>query len=356
MSMTEERTVLKPHLAATKSAAAGAQLSERVRSLRLPQPAAAGRSSGRVLAWALCLLFAGTTAVLAYLRLTDPVSPPPTAPVAAKTDSSGDPASAPAAAMASSGQFALEAKGYIIPAHQILVSPKVNGMVVKLRIIESQRVTKNEILAELENTEFRADRDRAIASLAQAKARLGRCLLDYTRAKELLPKNAISQSDFDLIVGTHDEAVATVKLAEAELAKAQWQLDNCTIRAPVSGTILKKNAEEGSLVNPIAMQGFYSLCEMADLSDLEVDLTIQERDVSRIFKDQKCTVRAEAFPDRVYEGVVSRLMPIADRGKGAIPVRVKVTVPREEEGVYLKPEMSAIVSFLADKGTGGKAK
>ena len=53
--------------------------------------------------------------------------------------------------------------------------------------------------------------------------------------------------------------------------------------------------------------------------------------------------------ERVYEGEVSRLMPIADRAKGAVPVRVKITVPREEEGVYLKPEMGALVSFLSDK-------
>ncbi|MHB8971332.1 MAG: hypothetical protein ACYC3X_18785 [Pirellulaceae bacterium] len=54
--------------------------------------------------------------------------------------------------------------------------------------------------------------------------------------------------------------------AEAELAKAKWRLDNCTIRAPISGTILRKNAEEGNIVNAIAFNGSYSLCEMADLS------------------------------------------------------------------------------------------
>ena len=48
-----------------------------------------------------------------------------------------------------------------------------------------------------------------------------------------------------------------------------------------------------------------------------------------------------------YKGTVSRLMPIADRAKGAVPVRVKVRVPGEEEGVYLKPEMGAVVSFYA---------
>ena len=63
---------------------------------------------------------------------------------------------------------------------------------------------------------------------------------------------------------------------------------NCTIRAPISGTILKKNAEEGNIVNPIAFNGSFSLCDMADLSDLEVDLSIQERDIARIFPGQKC--------------------------------------------------------------------
>ena len=144
-------------------------------------------------------------------------------------------------------------------------------------------------------------------------------------------------------------AAAEVKLAEAELAKAQWRLNNCVVRAPISGTILRKNAEEGNIVIPGAFNGSFSLCEMADLSDLEVELYIQERDVSRVFQGQKCRVRAEAFPDRIYHGYVSRLMPIADRAKGAVPVRVKLKVPAEEEGVYLKPEMGAIVSFLSQE-------
>jgi len=90
---------------------------------------------------------------------------------------------------------------------------------------------------------------------------------------------------------------------------------------------------------------------MADLSDLEVDLNIQERDISVVKVGQKCRVRAEAYSDRIYEGHVDRLMPIADRAKGAIPVRVKIRIPPEEEGVYLKPEMGAIVTFLNQQVT-----
>jgi multidrug efflux pump subunit AcrA (membrane-fusion protein) len=84
-------------------------------------------------------------------------------------------------------------------------------------------------------------------------------------------------------------------------------------------------------------------------------LTIEERDISKVSVGQKCKIRTDAYPERIYEGVVSRLMPIADRNKAAIPVRVKVTVPQEEEGIYLKPDMTAMVSFLKDSPPPEKA-
>jgi multidrug resistance efflux pump len=398
--MLSERSTPNPHLAGVTSEAADEPLRERVRSLRLPREVTASNAAGRRLPWLLCLVLAGSTAVLGYLywgvvRQT-PATPDRNATAASKLATS--PVAVSPTLAASSGGLALEAKGYIIPTHQILVSPKVGGMVIRLRITESDRVKKGDVLAELEDTEYRTDRDRAeaaldsarrnlaelehgyrrneidqaAAELAEAEAQRIQLEADYKRSSDLLVKKVISQETYDVSLSKFqamsrrvqrlalalklmeegprieriEGARAQVHQAEAELAKAKWRLENCIIRAPISGTILKKNAEEGSLVNPIAMQGFYSLCEMADLSDLEVDLTIQERDISKVFQDQKCQVRAEAFPDRVYQGRVSRLMPTADRAKGAIPVRVKVTVPAAEEGVYLKPEMGALVSFL----------
>jgi len=408
VSTIEERSTPKPHQDGTQQNAASEQLSERVRSLRLPRQGAGGGSSGRRVAWVLCLLFAGSTAVLGYMLVVQQMDSALAESGLAASDSSSASASTPAASVASSGGFALESKGYIIPAHQILISPKVSGMVLQLHIVEGQRVAAGDVLAEIEDIDYRADRDRAKAMLESAKhnldelergsrpeeiaqaraelaeteAQLVELTADHKRSAELLSKHVLSQEEYDSVLSQYhamqrrvqrfesalklteegprieriNVARAQVRQVEAELAKAQWRLDNCIIRAPISGTILRKNAEEGNIVNPIAFNGSYSLCEMADLSDLEVDLTIQERDIRKIFKGQKCKVRAEAFLDRVYEGHVSRLMPIADRAKGAIPVRVKVRVPAEEEGVYLKPEMGALVSFLSGQQEGKDSK
>ena len=73
-----------------------------------------------------------------------------------------------------------------------------------------------------------------------------------------------------------------------------------------------------------------------------------DADVAKVFKDQRCRIRSEAFADHIYDGFVSRLMPIGDRAKGAVPVRVKVNVPKEEQGQFLKPDMGVIVSFFKD--------
>jgi HlyD family secretion protein len=296
------------------------------------------------------------------------------------------------------GEIALESKGYIVPAHQILVSPKVSGMIMQLDLEEGRRVKKGDILAVLETTDYQSDYDRskaavklareklrelengnrpediqqAEAEMGESQAQLTQLEAEWKRSVDLLNKTSISQQQYEqaesqyramfqrverlkaalalLKIGEREERIemakADVASSEADLMKAEWRLGNCTIRAPISGTILRKNAEEGNIVNPIAFNGSFSLCEMADLSDLEVELDIQERDISLLSAGQKCRVRAEAWPDRVYDGVVDRLLPIANRSKGAVPVRVKVTIPADEEGIYLKPEMGAIVTFL----------
>jgi multidrug resistance efflux pump len=404
--------------AAEKAAQPKANLRERVQSLRLPDDELSS-TSGRRWLWLLLVCIAAGGGYVAYKSLAvredqpTPIAVSPSAGSTSKaansntatvatTGSTAQPPKAAqtsdSAAVASSGEIAHESKGYIIAAHQILVSPKVPGMLTMLKIEEGQRVKKDDVLAQLETTDYDADYQRAEASVAIAQQRLlelengnrkeeiaqaqaelqeaqaqrTQLYAEWQRITQLRKSGVATQSEYDLaeanfkandrrverlqkgydlmIEGPRKERIDAARgdlaLAKAELAKSKWRLDNCTIKAPISGTILIKRAEEGNIVNPIVMNGSYSLCEMADLSDLEVELKIQERDVSKIFKGQKCQVRAEAWPDRVYQGYVSRLMPIADRGQGAVPVRVKISVPPAEEGVYLKPEMGAVVTFF----------
>ena len=398
MSVSSEKSLSVVHEPAVESGHDGAPspLSQRVRSLRLPSQKSAGGSRIGWIAWALCVLFAGSTAVLGYVVATRepaPAAQPGTSDPAENSSPAGG-ASLPA------GEIALHSRGYVIPSHQILISPQVSGRIAALKFREGDRVDKDkdDVLAILETTDYDADlrrsrsalesaqhkRDELQATLPEetiqvgkeldeAKAQLDPLQKAFERNRKLKEANSAFVSEQDLeesesrctaakrrverltsvlklmTDGTRKNRIlaaeADVRQAQAELDKSQWRLDNCTIRAPISGTILRKNAEVGNLVNPIAMNGSYSLCEMADLCDLEVEVDVPDRDLAKVFDGQKCTVYAEAYPERKYDGI-ARLMPIANRSKGALPVRVKVVnIPRQEEGRYLKPDMGAMVIF-----------
>jgi len=394
----------------TGSAAA---LSSKVKSLRISDSMVQRRSGGSTLAWVLCLILACSTGYFAWQVYERPSSEAGGGIAAETAAVAGTSAKSKPAGQADTGKaggVVLESKGYVVPAHQILVSPKVGGMVRYLRIHkpgeppedgipleEGLRVEKGDILAVLESTDYESDAARCRAMLAsaeqklsmerknvpqeidRAQAELDEAISQRDYAKNVLDRNTTlavkgsvspielqkSMSDYDaarhrvqrleraldIVRGPQAERIkvaeAEVNSTKADLMKAEWRLENCTIVAPVTGTLLRKNVEEGNIVNPVAFNGSYSVCDMADLSNLEVDLSIQERDISRVFRDQRCIVRAEAYPERAYSGVVSRLMPIADRAKGAVSVRVKIRIPAAEEGVYLKPEMGAVVTFYA---------
>jgi multidrug resistance efflux pump len=301
-------------------------------------------------------------------------------------------------------EIALQYKGTVVPIAQILVSPQVGGKVVWLKFKEGETVKEGAILAKIEETEFKFDLDRAEANvraaekrwqalwkyrddeIRQAKAELDDALAqkdqafaEYRRSLALRHSNALAAREFEdaegkyksiearvvrlrlahelLQKGPRDEQIAAAKAevdqAKADADKARWRWDNCIVKAPVTGTILTKKAEENNQVNPAAFSNGLSasLCEMADLTLLEVDVAVVERDRSQVKLNQECRIRVDAWPGKVYEGYVSRIMPQADRGKNAVPVRVKIVRARlardlGEGGPFVLPEMSATVTFL----------
>jgi multidrug resistance efflux pump len=373
-------------------------LSDRVRSLRIPQMQQAPKSAGSWHPWVLCLCLTGAAGWLGYLY-HDVRQERQNKKEAAQTATDAKKTATVKQRELGPGEVVLENKGYIIPLHVIQVSPKVSGMVTRLYFKEGDVVEKGQLLVEFEDVNYRADRDRAQgvydearcnlnaltryrtkeieqakARVDEARAQLGQLQSDHQRSARLRRNGALAnmdyekahssfvamkekckqlQIDYDLLKqGPRDiniqAAKARIQQAKADLGRAQWYLDNCKILAPISGTILSKIAEENNIVNQLSFNLKGSVCDMADLSDIEVELTIQERDIASVHKNQRCRIRSEGFRDRIYNGFVSRLMPSGDRAKGAVPVRVKVEVPREEQGQYLKPDMGVIVSFFKD--------
>jgi multidrug resistance efflux pump len=219
--------------------------------------------------------------------------------------------------------------------------------------------------------EAKAQRDRNVDQERRLLTIAGASAQEIVQAKNevLMSEARIAKLEADLVIlkeGPRKEQIraaeaevagakAEVAAAAARLVQSKWRLDNCVIKAPIAGTVLTKKAEKGDLVNPQAFAGGSgSVCEMADLADLEVDLKVAEREISKLVVGQPCRIRANAYPDRTYTGRLDRIMPTANRADNTVNVRVKVKLADgEAPGTFLKPEMGAIVSFLPPSD-GGK--
>jgi multidrug resistance efflux pump len=195
-----------------------------------------------------------------------------------------------------------------------------------LLIEEGKRVKAGEVLAKLDPGAYEA-------SLRLARAKLKLAVAGLAKANE-----GRSQAERAI-------AQAKLEVAEAQVALAEQRLEGTVVRAPINGTVVAKRAEVGALIDPKGFQIAASLCDRVDLRTMEVEVWVAERDLARVAKGQACQVRLEAFPQTTYRGRVSRLLPLADRAKGAVGIRVRLAVPEMDES--LRPELGAVVTFLA---------
>jgi HlyD family secretion protein len=259
------------------------------------------------------------------------------------------PAAAVAAApTAKSGDAVLTVSGYVIPRARIEISPRFQGTVKLINVKKGDKVHKDDIMVQLEDDEYRARLLEAQGRVALAEANLTNAELNLKRQLELASNNVDSQRNADDARRTRDAAAAEITIAKGQLALAQTYLDWCTIRAPIDGIILEKLVDPNELVVPLSFGGTRgpstALVSLADLNDLQVEIDLNEADLSKVRLNQRCQVSPEAYPDKKYRGHVAEIAPEANRSKGTLQVKVQVEQPDQ----YLTPELTAKVDFLAD--------
>ena len=170
-----------------------------------------------------------------------------------------------------------------------------------------------------------------------------------TDAKKVAADANVIVADREIDAAKADEKTATASLeaARADLNaaiarrdEAKRLVNNCCVISPIDGTILTKTADKGALVSPMSFNVAAGICTIADLSKLEVEIDVPERQVTRVRPGQDCKLQADANPTREYRGVVDRVMPIADDTKNVVKVRIRVYLKKDEEpGAFLKPKM-----------------
>jgi RND family efflux transporter MFP subunit len=139
-------------------------------------------------------------------------------------------------------------------------------------------------------------------------------------------------------------AQARIVAADASLRFAQVNLANTEVRAPFTGTVLRKEAEVGEVVAPSVGGGLTrgAVVTMADLKSLEVEVDVNEAYIARLHSGQDARITLDAYPDTSFTGRVRQVVPTADRQRATVQVKVSI-VDRDPR---ILPEMGARVDFL----------
>lgn len=227
----------------------------------------------------------------------------------------------------------------ISPNQVVNLFSRVDGYVAKLHVDKGDFVKAGQLLMEIDHTDYlhavnqaKANLAAGHAKVAQQKAALRNARLTLDRMQALIKDQFVSQQDLDNAQVNFDAAVAAmesldaqVKQLEVALAQADTNLTYSYIRAPFAGYIAERNLDTGAYVTGAASSTSTmsrSMLSLHDIDRVRVLIEVVEKDIPTIQIGQKAGLRAEAYPDRVFEGQVTRIVQALNRETRTMTVEI----------------------------------
>lgn len=212
--------------------------------------------------------------------------------------------------------------GTLKPSVQVNVGAQVNGQIKKLYVKQGDKVTKGELLAEIDPTIQQSELKNATARLlsAQAQKRAAEAtLIQYIKAYR---RQIIMQRDGSGIRSEYEQAQAQyeaqlqqvsvnealITQSEMDVQTAQANLNFTRIVAPISGEVLGIVANEGQTI--VSSQTAPTILVLADLDQMQVQTRISEADIQKIHPGQPLTFYVIANPEKHYESTMGYVQPI----------------------------------------------
>lgn len=246
----------------------------------------------------------------------------------------------------------------ISPNQVVNIFSRVDGYITKLHVDKGDYVRARQLLVEIDHTDYHHAVNQAKANLSAAKAKVAQqdavvrnANLTFARIQTLIKDQFVSQQDLDTAQVNFDAASAAqaslqaqVDQMEVALAQAETNLAYSYIRAPFPGYVAERNLDTGAYVSSATAststmsRGIMSL---HDINTVRVLIEVVERDIPLVKIGQKAELRAEAYPDQVFEGTVTRIVQALNRATRTMTVEIDLpnTDRRLKGGMFARVEM-----------------
>lgn len=242
-----------------------------------------------------------------------------------------------------------EATGTVEPVREVEVKSKASGEILRLMTDIGDVVERGALLAEIDPRDVANRFNQTEADLRVAEAQLQIAEAQLERQQRLLDAQVITQSEFESATLSFANAEASLVRAQTNFELAELQLADVSIRAPMQGTIIQKNVEEGAVIQSASsnVSGGTALFVMADLGEMQVRTLVDETDMGDLEAGLEANVRVEAYPDRTFSGVVDKIEPQATVEQNVTMFPVIVSI--DNRSGLLRPGMNAEVEISIDE-------
>ena len=236
----------------------------------------------------------------------------------------------------------ITANGTLNPVVVVNVGTQISGTIQKLHVNFNDQVSAGQVLAELDPSLLSATLKQSQANLANVEANLRLAQTKEARARKLVSKGFVVQSQLDEAVETLDGAKAQIKVSKAQIERDEANLRYSTIRSPISGIVIARPVDIGQTV--AASFQTPTLFQIAqDLKVMQIDTSVAEADIGKIKVQQAVSFSVDTFPEKSFAGSVKqiRLNPTIQQNV----VTYNVVIAADNSEGTLLPGMTAHVQI-----------
>lgn len=262
----------------------------------------------------------------------------------------------------------VSANGKIQAVKKVDITANAFGQVTRMLVQEGDAVKTGQLLLEIDPIRSVAAAQSLAAALRAsshdleaARVKLAQARNDYGRAEANHNAGIISQSDFEqartalqVAESAAQSAQQHMDQAKADLAGAADTVDKTRITSPMDGVVTGKHIELGeTAVVGLQNQPGTVLLTVSDMSRIEAEMEVDEASIPSVRPGQPAQVRIDAYPNQVFEGVVTEVggSPIVQANANEA-VKFKVKVQIKQPPLTIKPGLSA----QADIATGSRSQ
>lgn len=239
----------------------------------------------------------------------------------------------------------VEATGTVEPIRVIEVKSQAGGEILELPVELGDLVTKGALLIQIDPRDVSNAHDQAVADLDVAQARIDVAERQLSRMETLQESDIVTQEELEAAILEHANAKAALVRAKTNLELAADRLQDVTLRAPITGTIVERAIEVGQVITGTRdLTGGTVLMRMADLHEVQVRMLVDETDIGRLQPGLPAEITVEAYRDRTFHGSVLKIEPQAVVEQNVTMFAVLTRIANEDD--LLLPGMNADVQVV----------